>query len=108
MTPEQMPPVGAFLRPVGRGYAYCMRVVKVWPTSKDSPRITIEYERWGLENETPVRDGHQNYGWNSDLVPALPGVWRDEWPHQTPRWSCCPLYYRLMDTGPKGQMELLA
>lgn len=108
MTPEQMPPVGAFLRPVGYGYGYCLRVVKTWAPDKEHPRGYVEFERWGLKDGVPVRDGHHDHSWQSDLVPALPGVWRDEWPHQTPRWSCCPLYYRLMDTGPKGQMELLA
>lgn len=107
MAPEQAPPIGAFVRPVGLGYAYCLRVMKVWPPHKQDSRTVIEFERWGLENGIPVRDGHQNRCWESDLVPAIPGVWRDQWPYDTPRWGCCPLYYRLMDTGPKGQMELI-
>lgn len=89
------------------GYGYCLRVVKVFPPEKHDGRTCIEFERWGQKDGVPVRDGHHNHNWQSDWVPALPGVWRDQWPHSTPRWACCPLYYRLMDTGPKGQMELI-
>lgn len=107
MRVDQAPPIGAFMRPVGRGYAYCLRVVKVFPPDADDPRPVIEVERWGMANDRPVRDGHHDHGWLRNLVPALPGVWRDQWPFDTPRWTCCPLYYRLMDTGPNGQMELI-
>ena len=107
MCPELAPKVGAFVRPVGIGYGYCLRVVKVFPPDEHDARTVIKFERWGLKDGAPVRDGYQKHIWQSDLVPALPGVWRDEWPHQTPRWTCCPLYYRLMDTGPNGQMELI-
>lgn len=38
------------------------------------------------------------------LKPVADGVWKDEWEHATPRWSCCPLYYRRIDV--RGQMSL--
>lgn len=105
----QQPPVGAFIRPVGKGYAYCYKVLRVFGPTKDQPREGIECERWGLDKDgTPVRDGHQTHSWLYGLRHALPDAWRDEWEHPTQRWMCCPLYYRLMNTGPRGQMELLA
>lgn len=107
MTTHEPPPIGAFLRPVGKGYAYCLRVVRTFPPTQEDPREGAEFERWGMKNQTPVKDGHQDHCWLTGITRVLPGVWKDEWPHNTPRWTCCPIYYRLMNTGPKGQMELI-
>ena len=38
------------------------------------------------------------------LNPVAEGVWKDEWKHATPRWTCCPLYYRRINV--RGQMSL--
>lgn len=109
MEPEQAPPIGAFLRPVGRSYAYCLRVVKVHPPDEYDEETCVEFERWGMENGTPIKDGYQNHVWLSNLVPALPGVWREQCPYypQPRHWAHSPLYYRQMDIGPSSQMELI-
>lgn len=89
------PPVGSFLRPVGKEYAYFMRVLRVYPATKNDGEC-IEYERWGVDDGAPVRDGQQNKGWVRGLRQVLPGIWRDTCDFGgNPRWSCCPLYYRL-------------
>lgn len=107
MTTHQPPPIGAYLRPVGQGYGYCLRVVEVFPPDQDDPREGLKFERWGQADGVPVKDGHQSHSWMRGLRRVAPGVWKDQWEFDTPRWSCCPLYYRLMQTGPRGQMELI-
>ena len=108
MTPHEPPPVGAYLRAVGQGYGYCLRVVRNFqPDPADRDQEGTEFERWGMKDGIPIRDGHHDHCWLYGLKLVLPGVWKDEWEHDTPRWSCCPLYYRIMNTGPKGQMELM-
>ena len=56
------------------------------------------------DDHQPVTDGHQGITYLSGLKQVLPDVWRDEWRPDTPRWSCCPIYYRKMS--PKGQQDL--
>lgn len=104
MTQHEPPPVGAFLRAVGMGHGYCLRVVQNFQAEREEG---TEFERWGMKDGAPVKDGHHDHCWMYGLRRVLPGVWKDEWKHGTPRWSCCPLYYRQMHTGPKGQMDLL-
>lgn len=53
----------------------------------------------------PVKDGHQTTHYLNNLKHVLPYVWRDEWEHSTPRWSCCPLYYRTLRI--QGQQQEL-
>lgn len=107
MTTHQPPELGTFLRPVGMGYGYCYQLVKVHPPSEDDPRECFEVKRWGMQDGLPVYDGHDEHHWLKGLRRVLPGVWKDEWEFDTPRWRCCPLYYRDMDTGPAGQMSLI-
>ena len=89
------PPIGAFLRPVGH-YMYCMRVTAV--RERPDGAIDIDAERWGLEQDQPVRDGHQR-GFHISGLRCADGVWdspsRGGWAdHVVPR------SYRLMDSGP--------
>lgn len=104
------PPAGAWIRPVGRKYRYCLRARKSWlPEDRAEPYPTTEFERWGLDREAmrPVRDGHHALCWISHLYMIAPGVWRDTYDFGgNARWQCCPLYYRLMDTDPVGQVGL--
>jgi hypothetical protein len=89
------------------GYGYCLRVIEVYPPDDDDRREGLKLERWGQAGGQPIKDGHQNHSWMRGLRRVLPGVWKDQWEFDTPRWGCCPLYYRLMTTGPRGQMELI-
>lgn len=101
------PPDGAFIRPVGSLWGYCLRAVRSWPDDGDGP--CTEFERWGLDRQTlrPVRDGHHDHCWISHLSQIAPGVWRDVFDFGgNQRWECVPLYYRLMPGGPAGQLEL--
>lgn len=105
---HDQPPDGAWLRPVGRMYGYCLRAVRSWPATDDDGPCT-EFERWGLDRQAmrPVRDREAGHCWISCLRQVLPGVWRDTCDFGgNPRWECCPLYYRLMTIGPAGQMEM--
>lgn len=97
------PPIGAYLRPVGRPYAYCYRVIAVTPAT-DGDMTVWELERWGMtEEHAPVRDGHQHTRWLRDLRPAGQGVWRR--PH-APIWGE-PLYYRqISELEQTGQLQL--
>lgn len=98
------PAIGTYIRPVGRVYAYCLQVVKVVPYD-DGSQEQWHLMRWGMDdNHQPVADGHQNTSYLSGLTQVAPGVWRDVWEHATPRWDCCPLYYRKLS--PKGQQDL--
>lgn len=107
MTTHQPPELGAFIRPVGRGYAYCYQVLRVWTPTKEDPREGLDLKRWGMKDGRPFNDGHLSTCWLTGLRRVLPGVWRDPWEFDTPRWRCCPLYYRLIDTGPDGQLQLI-
>ena len=101
------PPAGAWLRPVGLSYGYCLKVLRVHESaSSRSPLEVLECERWGRDAAgLPLRDGHQNAVWNCCLRKVAPGVWRDT---SSCAWSG-PRYYRLMpDTGPSGQRDLFA
>lgn len=90
------PAIGTYIRPVGH-YAYCYQVVKVLPADKQGPEQWW-CKRFGYDSDTkrPVKDGHQSIHYLNNLKGVLPDVWRDEWEHSTPRWSCCPLYYRAL------------
>jgi hypothetical protein len=107
MTAHSAPELGSFLRPVGKGFAYCLELVGIYPPSKDEPRMTFEFKRWGMKDGRPFYDGHRDHSWLKGLRQVLPGVWKDEWEFDSPRWCCCPLYYRSIDTGPNGQMQLI-
>ncbi len=106
MTTSHCPPTpGIWLRPVGRWYGYCLRVVRVYSPDTQDHLESVEFERWGLDTATqaPVRDEHANHLWCSGLLQVLPGVWRN-----TCGRHYEPLYYRAMDTCPYGQKELFA
>lgn len=99
-----LPPIGAFLKPVGASkFHWSMRVTNHW----DGDRIG--YERWGLKDGRVIDDGRITQGCVGDLVQtSIPGVWRDPFDfggHQ--RWKCCPIYYRSI-IGPTGQGDLFA
>lgn len=96
------PPIGAYLRPVGRLYAYCYRVLATHDVTTDDDEPTTELERWGIEGRTPVRDGHQHTHWLRGLRQVAPGVWRD-----TTADSWGPMYYRLMPTPAGGILSPL-
>lgn len=62
---HDMPPDGAWLRPVGRMYrGYCLRAVRSWPATDDDGPCT-EFERWGMDQQAmrPVRDGNDKHCW---------------------------------------------
>ncbi len=107
MTHHHPPPAGAWLRPIGQWYGYCLRVLNVFPPSEGEYLETIEFERWGLDRARcmPVRDEHANHSWHHDLRQVLPGVWREV---HGDSWPLGPRYYRLMDSAPAGQMEIFA
>ena len=106
MTQHQPPTLGAFIRPVGMGHGYCYQVLQVHGPSKEDPREVVECKRWGIKDGQPFSDGYHDSSWLKGLRQVLPGVWKDEWEFSTPRWGCCPLYYRLMTAGPTGQIQL--
>jgi hypothetical protein len=90
------PPLGSFIRPVGH-FAYCLELVLVFPEDGDGPE-QWHLKRWGLDaNKQPINDGRSNgLSYISNLKQIAKDVWKDEWEFKTPRWGCCPLYYRLM------------
>lgn len=99
---------GTFIRPAGKGYRYCYEVVKVVPRCSDSGE-QWHCKRWGLSHDLqPVKDGGgHDLHYLSNLKLIRPGVWKDEWEHDTPsRWACCPLYYRAIDL--RGQQDMFA
>lgn len=102
------PAIGTYVRPVGLGsYAYCLRIEAVVDASTewdDEPWTQWQGRRFGLdEHNEPCEDGgSHDMHFISNLVPVLPGVWRE--PHAT--WSGCPRYWREM--GPRGQLEMFA
>ena len=102
------PPTGAWLRPVGN-FSYCLRAIESWPDDGDGP--CTKFERWGLDRDrqAPVQDGHHDHSWIYHLRQVLPGVWRDTFDYGpgNPRWRCCPIYYKLMPSGPLGQLNLI-
>lgn len=107
ITNHSPPPPGIWLRPIGRGrwYAYCLRVVRVFPPDSRDSLECVQCERWGLDRaaQIPVRDAHADHSWHRGLRKVLPGVWR------APIWyQTGPLYYRAMTTGPRGQIDLFA
>ena len=98
------PAPGTFIRPVG-GFLYCLEIRRVFEEPGEST-FGVECMRWGMQDGQPVKDGHQNLCWISGLKQIAPGIIKDEWPYDTPRWMSCPLYYRRIDVG--GQMGLFA
>lgn len=84
---------------------YCYQVVKVIPSDKEGPEQWW-CKRYGYADGQPVKDGHQDIHYLNGLKSILPGIWKDEWEFDTPRWSCCPLYYRQMNTDIGGQGSL--
>ncbi|WP_313073241.1 hypothetical protein [Melaminivora sp.] len=102
-----LPPVGAYLRPVGLyRYSYCIRVVRQLAGDESNHRSGIEGERWGLQDGIPHDDGHVMRGWFADLLPG-PGmdVWRER---ARCEWDLEPLYWRRMSAGSHGQGDLFA
>jgi hypothetical protein len=99
------PQLGSYIRPVGKHLMYCYQVVKVLPECRDHA------EQWwcmrfGMDpaERQPIKDGHQNVSYLNGLKQVAPGVWKDEWEFETPRWSCCPIYYRALQVGPQGDL----
>lgn len=90
------PPLGSFIRPAGN-YAYCLELILVFPEDSDSPE-QWHLKRWGIDSQKqPVSDGRSDgLRYISNLKKIASDVWKDEWEFDTPRWHCCPLYYRLM------------
>lgn len=116
---DSLPPLGAFLRPVGMiHYGYCLRVLRHFA---DDERPGVEYERWGMRDGCPLDDGHIQREYYIDLVPCLtPGLWRyppaqpDDWHdrdgyrYATPGYRTWETYYRLMSMDQHGQRKLFA
>ena len=94
------PPLGTFIRPVGKNWCYCFELVKVVPTEKGGHQWHLK--RWGMKNKQPINDGHNNISYIQDLTEVLPGVWRQ--PQKFDDWDLDPLYYRRIDT--RGQISL--
>lgn len=94
---HQPPALGSFIRAVGQGEGYCLRVLRVFPEDKDGPE-TLECERWGRDEQgQPLRDEYRGKSYLSNLLRIAPGVWRDTFDFGgNPRWACAPLYYRSM------------
>ncbi len=91
------PAIGTFIRPVG--VSYCLELVKVVPPTEGWNELEQWHlRRFGLSDDktTPIKDGHQDIHYISGLKQVAPDVWKDEWDCDTPRWRCCPLYYRRM------------
>lgn len=96
---------GTFIRPVGV-HGYCLEVVRVVPRDDEGDE-QWQCRRWGMDgNRQPMKDGHSDMHYLSGLKQIAPGVWKDEWEFGTPRWMCCPLYYRRIDVG--GQLGLFS
>lgn len=97
---------GTFIRPVGVS-GYCLEVVRVVPRDDEGDE-QWQCRRHGMdEHQQPINDGGpNNIHYLNGLKQIAPGVWKDEWLPYTPRWSCCPLYYRRIDVG--GQMGLFS
>lgn len=103
---HEAPAPGTFIRAVGQGHGYCLRVLQVFPEDKDGPE-TLECERWGRdEHGQPMRDSDHGKSYLTNLLRIAPGIWRDTFDFGgNPRWACCPLYYRAMPHQ-TPQMEL--
>ena len=90
------PTIGTFIRPVPKA-GYCFEIIKVVPGDNEGE------EQWWCkhygcdENGQPFKDGRQDIHYLSGLKKVATGVWKDEWEFETPRWSCCPLYYRRLE-----------
>jgi len=95
---------GTFIRPVGR-YQYCYEVIRILPRDQEGEEQWW-CKRWGLGQDLQPMDDGGGHGihYLNGLKPVADGVWKDEWEHATPRWTCCPLYYRRIDV--RGQMSL--
>ena len=95
---------GTYIRPVGR-YQYCYEVVRILPRDQEGEEQWW-CKRWGLGPDRQPMDDGRGHGihYLNGLKPVADGVWKDEWKHATPRWTCCPLYYRRIDV--RGQMSL--
>lgn len=54
--PFSLPVPGTFIRPVGFGYRYCLKIVSV--TDHDD-LVDVKAIRWGLDDDDqPLNDGH--------------------------------------------------
>lgn len=100
---------GTFVRPVGV-HGYCLEIVRVVPRDDEGPE-QWHCRRWGMDaNRQPINDGQSGMQsgmcYLNGLKQIAPGVWKDEWEFDTPRWMCCPLYYRRIDVG--GQLGLFS
>ena len=51
---NEAPQIGAFLRPVGRWYRYCYRVLAVHQEDRDGPEVIVA-ERMGIAYATAHR-----------------------------------------------------
>lgn len=102
-----LPPMGAYLRPVGTHcYGYCVRVVRQFASDGRDQHPGIEYERWALRDGLPHDDGHVMRG---SFIDLLPGPSADVWRERVRcEWDLEPLYWRRMSAGSHGQGDLFA
>jgi hypothetical protein len=97
------PVLGSFIRPVG-SFGYCFEMIRVNPSDGHDDEQWV-LKRWGMNKEKqPFNDGHSSYAYLRGLKRIAPDVWKHEWKFSTPRWRCCPVYYRRIYVG--GQLEL--
>jgi len=91
------PLLGRFIRPVPSAL-YCFQVIEFFPEDDNDVNCLV-CKRFGYDPETqrPVQDGIQSIGYLKGLKQVADGVLKDEWPFDTPRWMCVPLYWRRME-----------
>lgn len=104
---SSLPPMGAYLRPVGiHCYGYCVRVVRQFASDGCAQHPCIEYERWGLRDGLPHDDGHVMRG---SFIDLLPGPCADAWRERVRcEWGLEPQYWRRMSVNSHGQGDLFA
>ncbi|NYT64013.1 hypothetical protein H0A66_16980 [Alcaligenaceae bacterium] len=102
---------GTFIRPVGGGqYSYCYEIAAVVLNDDHRPGAQLQCRLWHLDKNTnqpidwpawmPSPPGHpMRY---VDAVPACLGAWRNAFANS---WGG-PLYWKQMNVGAGGQMEL--
>lgn len=92
------PAPGSFIRPVGtRAYGYLYQVLEVHPEDHDGPECIV-CKHYGIDAQgRPVIIRHADgLHYLGGFVQVRPGVWRDPWDCDTPRWRCVPLYWLLV------------
>jgi len=91
------PAIGTYIRPVPRRQ-YCLEVVRVIPEDRHGPeQWWCRRHGYDQDADQPIDDGmSDSLHYLNGLEQVFDGVWKDPF-EATPRWTCCPLYYKRID-----------